>query len=268
MHLTIPPQWLVEQMSACRITAVVFSAICAAFMSCMLFIGRSSHYMVWMCGCALGLFIVFGVFLHWITIIFPTICFCMLLILSHQSASSPGHVFFFFFFTPYSHMEITLLYIAIKYVNGYCQFSCFHPTLNRIVPLCLLPAWKSLMLVSFSNKEMNESITIRFLTITKSLCQLVYRAFSPSPLSSSLSFGPPAHAARERREKPPSHMRFLDCKESKWKTKALCLKIRGGKRSIVRTDLMCSSFFFPSFFSLLGDVFIYKPSFSRGRERV
>lgn len=246
MHLTIPPQWLVEQMSGCRITAVVFSAICAAFMSCMLFIGRSSHYMVWMCGCALGLFIVFGFFLHWITIIFPTICFCMLLILSHQSASSPGHVFFFVFFTPYSHMEITLLYIAIKYVNGYCQFSFFHPTLNRIVPLCLLPAWKSLMLVSFSNKEMNESITIRFLTMTKSLCQLVYRAFSPS-LSSSLSFGPPTHAARERRGKTsfPHEVSGLQRKQME---NTGTLKIRGGKRSIVRTDLMCSSFFFLLFF--------------------
>ena len=142
-------------MSACRITTVVLPAICKALMSCMLFIGRSSHYMVFVCVCVhvcvCACVHVCVQVLLWIALISPRICFCYWF----QPIKRWLLHLFCFFFTSHLYGNCTHLYCSVKYVNGHYTallvigLFCIAPspsvcpTVNQVVKVYLcMPFWR------------------------------------------------------------------------------------------------------------------------------
>lgn len=108
----------------------------------------------------------------------------MLLILTHADhiitkkvVSMPFFVFFYIYINLLSHLHrnCTRLFYDMKMTLPCWRFglspSVCH-TANRVVRVYLrLPFWK-IAPVNFSNKEMDDSVTITFLTMARSLCFL------------------------------------------------------------------------------------------------
>lgn len=139
-------------MSACRITAVVLAAICRAFMSCTLFIARSSHYTLRVCRFALN---------H---CYLSSICLCMLLILTRVDhiTNKKGYFLISSFFTfIWKLCSFILLHKVCK-----CKLCLPVGSLFQSISLCLhLSVWlwikssKFIFACHFENSS-NQSILV------------------------------------------------------------------------------------------------------------